>query len=187
MAAVTAPSLGDLTTVPALDRTDLLAPPVVAFLATWAHADEVGVVEIDPDLADTAALVAAHDGLELSSSVNCVLVGGRRAGEERVAACLVRADTRADVNNVVKRTLDVRKASFLPMDTAVAGSGMEYGGITPVGLPSDWRLLLDARVCAVEVAVIGSGARRSKLLLPGRRLADLPGAEVLTDLANPAG
>jgi prolyl-tRNA editing enzyme YbaK/EbsC (Cys-tRNA(Pro) deacylase) len=103
-----------------------------------------------------------------------------------VAACLVRADTRADVNNVVKRTLDVRKASFLPMDQAVAESGMEYGGITPVGLPAGWRLLLDARVPEVEVAVIGSGVRRSKLLLPGHRLADLPGAEVLTDLANPS-
>jgi hypothetical protein len=34
--------------------------------------------------------------------------------------------------------------------------------------------------------VIGSGVRRSKLLLPGHRLADLPGAEVLTDLANPS-
>jgi len=186
MTAVTAPSLGDLRTVPALDRTDLLAPPVADFLAAWAHANEVGVVEIDPDLADTAALVAAHDGLDLASSVNCVLVGGKRAGEERVAACLVRADTRADVNNVVKRTLDVRKASFLPMDQAVAESGMEYGGITPVGLPAGWRLLLDARVPDVEVAVVGSGLRRSKLLLPGHRLADLPGAEVLTDLANPA-
>jgi prolyl-tRNA editing enzyme YbaK/EbsC (Cys-tRNA(Pro) deacylase) len=186
MAAVTAPSLGDLTTVPALDRPDLLAPPVAELLATWPHAGEVGVVEIDPDLADTAALVAAHDGLELTSSVNCVLVGGKRAGEERVAACLVRADTRADVNNVVKRTLDVRKASFLPMDQAVAESGMEYGGITPVGLPAGWRLLLDARVPDVEVAVIGSGVRRSKLLLPGHRLADLPGAEVLTGLANPS-
>ena len=186
MAAVTAPSLGDLRTVPALDRTDLLAPPVAAFLATWAHTAEVGVVEIDPDLADTAALVDAHDGLDLASSVNCVLVGGKRAGEQRVAACLVRADTRADVNNVVKRTLDVRKASFLPMEEAVAESGMEYGGITPVGLPAGWRLLLDARVPDVEVAVIGSGVRRSKLLLPGRRLADLPGAEVLTELAHPS-
>ena len=65
---------------------------------------------------------------------------------ERVAACLVRADTRADVNTVVKRLLDVRKCSFLSLDRAVEESGMEYGGITPVGLPSGWRLLLDARV-----------------------------------------
>jgi prolyl-tRNA editing enzyme YbaK/EbsC (Cys-tRNA(Pro) deacylase) len=61
---------------------------------------------------------------------------------------------------------------------------MEYGGITPVGLPSQWRLLVDARVLEIDVAVIGSGVRRSKLLLPGRLLADLPEAEVVDDLAT---
>ena len=91
-----------------------------------------------------------------------------------MAACLVRADTRADVNNVVKRTLDVRKASFLPMDRAVGESGMEHGGITPVGLPADWRVLVDPRVLGIEVAVIGSGVRRSKLLVPGHLLGVLP-------------
>ena len=116
--------------------------------------------------------------------VKGVVVGGRREGVERVAACLVRADTRADVNTVVKRALDVRKCSFLSMDRAVEESGMEYGGITPVGLPAAWRLLVDARVLDIEVAVIGSGTRRSKLLLPGRLAGALPGAEVVEGLAG---
>ena len=93
-------------------------------------------------------------------------MAGRRDGTERVAACLVRADTRADVNDLVKRTLDVRKASFLSMERAVVESSMEYGGITPVGLPAGWRLLVDTRVLDIDVAVIGSGVRRSKLLSP---------------------
>ncbi|VXB03155.1 YbaK/EbsC family protein [Nocardioides sp. AX2bis] len=177
------PVLGRLRSEPALDRPDLLADPVAAALVGWPPASQVGVVGIDPDLADTATMSEAYD-VPLAAGVNCVLVGGTRAGEERVAACLVRADTRADVNRVVRRMLDVRKASFLPMDRAVEGSGMEHGGITPVGLPPHWRLLLDARVLDVEVAVIGSGVRRSKLLLPGARLGDLPGAEVVTDLAG---
>ena len=92
---------------------------------------------------------------------------GKRAGEERIAACVVRADTRADVNNVVRRELDVRKCSFLAHDRAVEESGMQYGGITPIGLPADWRLLVDARVVDVELAVVGSGIRGSKLFLPG--------------------
>ncbi len=138
-------------------------------------------VEIDPDLADTAALTEAY-ALPLAASANCVVVSGKRAGEERVAACVVRADTRADVNNLVKRTLDVRKASFLSMDRAVEETGMEYGGITPLGLPESWRLLVDRAVLDIDVAVIGSGVRRSKLLLAGAHLADLPKAEVLDDL-----
>ncbi len=147
-------------------------------LARWFRADEVGVVEIDPDAADTAALSAAYE-VPLTSSANCVVVSGTRAGDERVAACVVRADTRADVNSLVKRLLDVRKASFHPMDRAVQETGMEYGGITPLGLPEEWRVLVDASVTGLEVAVIGSGVRRSKLLLPGAALGDLPGAEVV--------
>jgi prolyl-tRNA editing enzyme YbaK/EbsC (Cys-tRNA(Pro) deacylase) len=175
------PRLGSLVVAAALERPDLLADPVDAALRSWPRAEAVAVTEIDPDLADTAALTEAYD-LPLSASANCVVVSGRRAGEERTAACVVRADTRADVNNLVKRTLDVRKASFLPTDRAVEETGMEYGGITPIGLPAGWRVLVDASVIDTEVAVIGSGVRRSKLLLAGRDLAELPGVEVLEGL-----
>jgi len=175
------PGIGNLESLPALDRTDLVAEPVARSLAAWAYGDEVAVVEIDPELADTAALTERYD-LPLSASANCVVVAGRRGGEERIAACVVRADTRADVNSLVKRELDVRKASFLPMDRAVQETGMEYGGITPVGLPEHWRVFVDASVLDLPVAIIGSGVRRSKLLLGGKRLGELPKAEVLERL-----
>lgn len=174
-------SLGGLTARPVLERPDLVPACVLAALHEWDAASEVGVTEIDPDLADTGALTEAY-ALPLEASGNCVVVGGRRDGVERVAACVVRADTRADVNNLVKRRLDVRKASFLPMDDAVARTGMEYGGITPVGLPADWRLFVDESLTAVPVVIVGSGVRRSKLLLPGALLAGLPGAEVVSGL-----
>jgi prolyl-tRNA editing enzyme YbaK/EbsC (Cys-tRNA(Pro) deacylase) len=181
--AVTLPTLGRLESLPALEHPGLLAPPVADALEAWAHGHEVAVVEIDPAVADTAAMAEAYD-LGMDTGANCVVVGGKRDGEERVAACLVRADTRADVNNVVKRAIDVRKCSFLSMDRAVDETGMEYGGITPVGLPATWRLLVDPRVLDIEVAVIGSGTRRSKLLLPGRLAGALPGAEVTEGLAS---
>jgi prolyl-tRNA editing enzyme YbaK/EbsC (Cys-tRNA(Pro) deacylase) len=177
------PHLGTLASLPVLDHPELVAGPVAAALRGWPGAAHVAVVEIDPALADTAAMTDAYD-VPLTASANCVVVAGRRAGEERVAACVVRADTRADVNNLVKRTLDVRKASFLAMDRAVEESGMEYGGITPLGLPESWRLLVDARTVGIDVAILGSGVRRSKLLLPGRLLGELPGAEVVADLGT---
>jgi prolyl-tRNA editing enzyme YbaK/EbsC (Cys-tRNA(Pro) deacylase) len=90
------------------------------------------------------------------------------------------------VNNLVKRTLDVRKCSFLAHERAVEETGMEYGGITPVGLPEDWRLLVDARCVDIDVVLVGSGIRASKLLLPGALLAELPGAEVIEGLAQPS-
>jgi prolyl-tRNA editing enzyme YbaK/EbsC (Cys-tRNA(Pro) deacylase) len=178
---VTLPSLSRLESLPVLDHLALVAPPVAAALASWSDAERVAVVEIDPDLADTAAMSAAY-AVPLAASGNCVVVSGRRAGVERTAACVVRADTRADVNTLVRRLLDVRKATFLPMDRAVEESGMEHGGITPVGLPAGWRTLVDERLLGEPVVVLGSGVRRSKLLVPGDALAGLPGVEVVPDL-----
>jgi prolyl-tRNA editing enzyme YbaK/EbsC (Cys-tRNA(Pro) deacylase) len=97
----------------------------------------------------------------------------------------VRPPTRAEVNGVGRRRLDVRKASFLPMDDAVAKTGMEYGGITPLGLPESWPILVDPAVAALPYAVIGSGLRRSKIAVPGTQLAAWPGAEVVDGLGIP--
>ena len=119
----------------------------------------------------------------MSESANCVIVAGRRGDAVRYAACMVLATTRADVNGVVRRRLDARKASFAPMDDAVALSGMEFGGITPIGLPADWMILVDAAVVAAGTVVIGSGLRRSKLALAGSTLLDLPNAELVDGLA----
>jgi prolyl-tRNA editing enzyme YbaK/EbsC (Cys-tRNA(Pro) deacylase) len=114
-----------------------------------------------------------------------VVVAGKREGEERFAACVVLATTRADVNGLVKRHLDVRKASFLPMDRAVSLTGMEYGGITPIGLPAEWPVLIDRLVVEGGIVVIGSGMRRSKILLPGSLLSGLRGALVVDHLGLP--
>ncbi|WP_432562025.1 YbaK/EbsC family protein [Kineococcus sp. SYSU DK003] len=170
---------GTLELRPAAEHPDLLPEAVLKALPEGAW-----VTEIDPDLADTQALVEAT-GAPLEASGNCVVVAGKREGEERVAACVVLASTRADVNNAVKKALAVRKASFLPMDRAVEESGMEYGGITPVGLPDGWRILVDTKVAQADWVLIGSGLRRSKLVVRGADIAALPGAEVV-DISMPA-
>ena len=176
---------GSLVVERALDRADLVADPVAKALAALpaTHAAGVGVAPIDPELADTAAFCEAY-GSPLDASANCVVVAGKRSGEERFAACLVLATTRADVNGVVRKRLDVRKASFAPMDTAVELTGMAYGGITPLGLPPEWPVLLDPAVAAAPELVIGSGIRGSKILIPGPTLAALPGAEVVEHLGR---
>lgn len=181
------PGMGTADWLGALDNRDLLAAPVAASLTAVAErepdlAAQAVVAAIDPEFADTDAMTARY-AMDLRLSCNCVLVAGKREGQERIAAAVVRATTKADVNHVIKRLLNVRKASFWPQERAVEASGMEYGGITPVGVPEGWRLLLDTRV--VEgFAVIGSGLRSSKLALPGELLARLPGAEVVEGLAT---
>jgi len=178
--------IGTLATVPALSRPDLLAPPVLAALTASSTAtDDILVAPIDPELADTAEFCVAYQvGLDISA--NCVVVAGKRDGEPRFAACLVLATTRADVNGIVRKQLDVRKASFAPMAEAVELTGMEYGGITPIGLPAGWPILVDAAVAAAPYVIIGSGIRGSKIALPGKALVDLPGAQVIEGLGRPA-
>lgn len=167
-----------LTTQPASERPELLAPAVQRVIE---QIPEAHVFEIDPALADTAALCEAYD-LPLECCANCVIVTGRRGDDERTIACMALATTRVDVNKTVRKRLDVRKASFAPMEFAVEGSGMEYGGITPVGLP--WPIWVDAAVDASAWVCIGSGVRHSKLLVPGESLARLADAEVVPGLAG---
>ncbi|MDQ2751101.1 MAG: YbaK/EbsC family protein [Actinomycetota bacterium] len=162
---------------------DLVAAPVGAALRAWSRAAEVLVAPIDAELADTAEFCAHYD-VALEDSANCVVIAGRRGEDIRYAACMVLATTRADVNGVVRRRLDARKASFAPMAVAVELSGMEYGGITPIGAPPSWPVLVDRAVLERAVVVIGSGLRRSKLALPSAALADLPGVEVIDGLAS---
>jgi prolyl-tRNA editing enzyme YbaK/EbsC (Cys-tRNA(Pro) deacylase) len=179
----------NLPLVPALDRADLLASATAKALEHLAgsgvlDAAAVEVAAIDPDLADTAAFCAEY-GVGLEESANCVVLAGKRAGEVVYAACMVLATTRADVNGIARKHLGVRKVSFAPMDEAVGLTGMEYGGITPVGLPGDWPILVDRAVAESPRVVIGSGIRGSKLWLPGAVLAALPNAEVLDGLGRP--
>jgi len=174
-------STGSLTWTAAVP--ELTAEPVWGFLSSWSRSDGVQAAAIDPELADTAAFCERY-GVAPEVSANCVVIAGRRGGETRYAAAMVLAIHRVDVNGALRRALDARKASFAAMSDAVAATGMEYGGITPLGLPADWPIYLSEQVVTAGTVVIGSGLRRSKLRLDGRLLAELPGAELVPGLSS---
>jgi prolyl-tRNA editing enzyme YbaK/EbsC (Cys-tRNA(Pro) deacylase) len=174
----TAVELGRLRFVPVTQAIELVGGPVQDYVHSTNVRDGLWVSEIDPDLADTAAFCEHYDiGLDISA--NCVVVEARRADREWYAACVVLATTRADVNGIVRKHLGARKISFAAMDAAVSHTAMEYGGITPVGLPSDWPILVDLNVIDQARVIVGSGIRGSKLLVAKEVLAALPNAEVL--------
>lgn len=166
---------GTLDWQPATEHPGLLARPVAT--AIGALNLECFVAPIDPALADTAAFCSAYE-VPLDISANCVVVAGRRAEISVMAACLVLGTDRADVNKTVRKHLAVRKLSFASMDDAVAQTGMEHGGITPIGLPVDWPILVDTAVAETEWVVIGSGIRGSKIAIRGIATA-LPRAQIL--------
>ncbi|MET9442189.1 YbaK/EbsC family protein [Streptomyces sp. NPDC006610] len=171
--------------VPAPDRLDELTRPVADAVRHWrgsVPADQIVYVDTDPQWADTAVFVEHYGRELLEQSANCVVVAGRRGGDTTLAACVVPSTTRVDVNGVVRRQLGARKASFASMDTATGETGMEYGGITPIGLPEGWPVLVDSAVVDLPYVLVGSGRRRGKLLVPGKAFAELPGAVVLDGL-----
>jgi prolyl-tRNA editing enzyme YbaK/EbsC (Cys-tRNA(Pro) deacylase) len=159
------------------EHVELVAPATRAALERGAAPGAL-VAEIDAALSDTAAFCEAYEVL-LDEAANCVVIEAKRADRVWYAACLVLAVDRADVNGDVRRYLDARRTTFAPMETAVRLTGMEYGGITPVGLPDGWPVLVDTRVAQLPWALIGSGIRASKLLVPGAELGQLPGAVVM--------
>ncbi|MEU8846414.1 YbaK/EbsC family protein [Streptomyces sp. NPDC048564] len=171
--------------VPAPDCLDGLTRPVADAVRRWhgsVPAEQIIYVETDPQWADTAVFVEHYGRELLEQSANCVVVAGKRGGDTSLAACVVLSTTRVDVNGVVRRQLGARKASFASMDTATSETGMEYGGITPIGLPDGWPVLVDSAVLDLPYVLVGSGRRRGKLLVPGKAFAELPGAVVLEGL-----
>ncbi|MFD5739200.1 YbaK/EbsC family protein [Streptomyces massasporeus] len=170
---------------PAPACLDELTGPVADAVRHWqggVPAERIVYVDTDPEWADTATFVEHYGQDLLERSANCVVVSGKRGGESTLAACVVLSTTRVDVNGVVRRRLGARKASFASMDTATGETGMEYGGITPLGLPDGWPLLVDSAVVDLPYVLVGSGRRRGKLLVPGKAFAELPHAEVVEGL-----
>jgi prolyl-tRNA editing enzyme YbaK/EbsC (Cys-tRNA(Pro) deacylase) len=172
---------GKLEFVEVSQHPDLVAQPINEAIEKY-KLQNAFVSEIDPQLADTAAFCEAYD-IGMDVSANCVVVEARRGDKTWYAVCLILATNRADINNVVRRHLDARRISFAPMDTATSLTHMEFGGITPIGLPDDWQLIVDEAVVKQEWVITGSGIRGSKLLVPSSIFSHLPNVATM-DIAK---
>ena len=148
--------------------------------AVEATGEPFDVIEIDPDLADTAAFCERY-GFPLETSGNCILVASKD-DPPVLAACLALATTKLDVNKRVRKRLGVRKCSFAPPELTREVTGMEIGGVTPFGLPAELPLWADARIAHLDRVIVGGGSRRLKLSVTPGALAAV-GAEFVEDLA----
>lgn len=170
---------GNLTFESSGDKLNLLAKPVQNKLASL----ELLVSEIDPDFSDTGAFCEKYQ-ISPKEAANCLVVEAVRGNDIKHAACLVPGDKRADLNKLVRKHLNVRRVSLAPKDFVVSSTGMEYGGITIIGLPSTWQILIDKSLVSLPNLIIGSGVRNSKLLVSGKFLKQLPNATILEGLGQ---
>lgn len=143
---------------------------------------EYELVPCDPDLADTAQFCEAY-GYAMEDSANAIVIVGKSDPPSYVM-CLALADSRLDVNKVVRKKLGVRKCSFASADETVELTDMQIGGVTPFGTSTELSLWIDARVMERERVIIGGGSRDRKLLVPPATLALHPGVEVVSGLAR---
>lgn len=175
---------GDLSFEPAINRPDLLPQAIIDLLKNWQGSvpvEEIQVTEIDPEFADSAKFCERYE-IDPAAGVNCVIAVAIRGENRTFAACLIPVNCRADLNNVARKTLGARRVSFAPLEEVIRETGMEYGGITPIGLPASYPILIDSRIAELERLIIGGGFRKSKISLPGKALAELPNAKVIENL-----
>ena len=144
---------------------------------------EVEVIWIDPDLADTAAFCQRY-GYSLEESGNCILVRSK-TGELRYAACLVQATRQLDLNRHARLLVGARKASFAGSDESIERTGMVPGGITPIGLPEDLPIFIDAPIAALDRVIVGGGSRRLKLRLRSKSFEALAQVTVVDISRDP--
>lgn len=162
-------------------RDDPAEAAVVAALD--ALGADYEVIEMDPQYADTEAF-CAHYGYAPEESANCIVIASRSEPVE-YAACLVLATTRLDANKRVRKLMGVRKVSFASPEQTIEVTGMQIGGVTPVALPPELPLYVDARIPAIDRVIIGGGSRSMKIHLDPEVFTRMPSTAVIDALATP--
>ena len=141
------------------------------------------VIDCDPSFADTAGF-CNHYGYSLDESANAILLEGK-AESPVYALCVVLATTRINVNKVARKRLGTRKASFASAKITKELTGMEIGGVTPVGLPEDLPVWIDSLVMEAPKVIIGAGSRSAKIYLSPDNLLRFPNTHIVDGLSMP--
>ena len=139
------------------------------------------VVECDPDYADTFPYCEKY-GVAPEDAANTILVASKRP-RGKMAACVLLATTRLDVNHRVKQVMGVSRLSFATAELTREVTGMEIGGVNPFGLEGDLPLLIDAAVMERPEVLLGAGVRTAKIFAHPKILSLLPNASVVEGLA----
>ena len=143
---------------------------------------EYEVLACEPHLADTAEF-CNHYGIDVTEACNAILVVLKTTPRGYVA-CLVRADTKLDVNRKVSELAGVKRLSFASAEETAERTGMLIGGVSIAGLPPEIPIYVDTRVMEQPRVIIGGGNRTSKARLAPQELLKLPNASV-ADVAVP--
>jgi prolyl-tRNA editing enzyme YbaK/EbsC (Cys-tRNA(Pro) deacylase) len=139
------------------------------------------IIECDPEFADTFPFSERY-GYPVEMSANTIVIASKKGEPKQYVACVVVATRRVDANNAVKKRMGVSKVSFATAEETEALTGMQIGGVTPLALPDDLPLWVDAEVMTNDAVILGGGSRSMKIKAAPAVLERLPNAEVVAGL-----
>lgn len=168
---------------PLIDNQHLVSERVFYLTKTLAEHSKIQVAEINPEFADGLLLSREYD-IPLQMELNCLIVEGIRQEQKRYAAIVLPYGKRVNTGSVVKQQLDAKKVSFAPLDYVLEATKMEFGSITPIGLPDDWLVLVDSQIVEQENIIIGSGLVKAKIMMPVELLLKMSNVIVLEGMAK---
>ena len=154
--------------------SSILDPRVRASLESTGAQYEI--LACEPHLADTAEF-CAHYGIDPEEACNTILVALKTTPRQYVA-CLVRSDTKLDVNHRVSKIVGFKRLSFATGEETAELTGQLIGGVTLFGLPDGMPIYIDSRVMERERVILGGGNRSSKIRMAPGELLKLPNSKV---------
>jgi len=140
------------------------------------------ILDCDPELADTAVF-CEHYGYPQEKSANAILLKAK-TGEGRFVVCVLLASTRLDVNKNLRKRIGARRVSFASQQETREQTGMELGGVTPLGLPAHIDCWVDARIADLDYIILGAGTRAAKLKVSPKIFLTTPNTAFVAGLAK---
>jgi len=133
--------------------------------------DKLEVFECKDEFSDTQSFCDNY-GYKIEDSCNAILIKSKKPEEFYSLFCVL-GSSRLDVNHKAKSLMESKKVSFASKEEAEKVTNQIYGGISPLGLPSEIKIFIDKEVLKREKIFIGAGNRVSKFFLKPESLVEL--------------
>lgn len=168
---------------PIIENENLVPSCIYEFVKKSINKDKFLVAEIDSNYADGEKLCQKY-GIKKECGFNCLIVECKKRDNISHYALIVPIGYKYNMGSVVRKYTNSRVVSVAPLDYVLEKTNMEYGSITPIGLPSDWKILVDPLIKNQEYIVIGGGLVKSKISLPTNIFLKLPNVEIVDGIAK---
>ncbi len=177
--------IGNLIFNPVIENKNLVPKNIYDFVNSWNDEEKNNflVAEIDSAFADGNKLCEQYN-IDKKLGFNCLIVECKRNDIVKYCALIVPIGYKYNMGSVVRKYTNSRVVSVAPLDYVLEKTKMEYGSITPIGLPKEWTILADPLIMEQEQIIIGGGFVNSKISLPTELFLKIPNVKIVEGIAK---